>query len=46
MDAHLMMLILLDCFQNKLTVSSIHDSFGTHPSDVDRLNQVLHAFFI
>lgn len=44
LDAAHMTLSCLDCQKNGIAFASVHDSFWTHPSDVDTLNQV-YLFF-
>lgn len=46
LDATHMMLTSLDCAQRGLTFTSVHDSFWTHASDVDVMNECLRDQFI
>jgi DNA-directed RNA polymerase len=46
-DASHLMLTVNECFENGITdFSAIHDSYGTHPSDVDQLGIILRNKFI
>jgi len=46
LDATHMLMSAMDCAQNGITFASVHDSFWTHPSDVDNLNRILRDAFI
>ncbi|KAL4920728.1 hypothetical protein BDW62DRAFT_198613 [Aspergillus aurantiobrunneus] len=46
LDATHMMLSASACHQQGLTFSAVHDSFWTHPSDVDSMNQILREAFV
>ncbi|TGZ84706.1 DNA/RNA polymerase [Ascodesmis nigricans] len=46
LDATHMLLSATKCAENGLTFASVHDSFWTHPSDVDTLNEILREAFI
>jgi len=46
LDATHMLLSAIECNKAGLTFASVHDSFWTHPSDVDTLNRVLRDAFI
>jgi len=46
LDATHMLLSAIECNKAGLTFAAVHDSFWTHPSDVDTLNEVLRDAFI
>ncbi|KAL4738427.1 hypothetical protein BDV11DRAFT_189717 [Aspergillus similis] len=46
LDATHMMLSAIACHQAGLTFSAVHDSFWTHPSDVDSMNRILREAFV
>ena len=46
LDASHMLLSALNCNASGLTFASVHDSFWTHPSDVDKMNIILRNAFI
>ncbi|KAI5805117.1 hypothetical protein EDC01DRAFT_685897 [Geopyxis carbonaria] len=46
LDATHMLLSATKCAENGLSFASVHDSFWTHPSDVDTLNSILRDAFI
>lgn len=46
LDATHMMLSASACHQAGLTFSAVHDSFWTHASDVDSMNQILREAFV
>lgn len=46
LDATHMLLSASKCSKAGLTFASVHDSFWTHPRDVDQLNQILREAFI
>ncbi|KAL8997214.1 MAG: hypothetical protein Q9169_003480 [Polycauliona sp. 2 TL-2023] len=46
LDATHMMLSAMQCEKHDLTFTAVHDSFWTHPSDVDTMNGVLRDTFI
>ncbi|KAF8463534.1 hypothetical protein BDZ91DRAFT_764650 [Kalaharituber pfeilii] len=46
LDATHMLLSALECHKTGLTFAAVHDSFWTHPSDVDTLNRILRDAFI
>lgn len=46
LDATHMLLSALACAEEKLTFASVHDSFWTHPSDVDKMNCILRDAFV
>ncbi|KAF8450112.1 hypothetical protein BGX38DRAFT_1092142 [Terfezia claveryi] len=46
LDATHMLLSAIECNKAGLTFAAVHDSFWTHPSDVDTLNRVLRDAFI
>lgn len=46
LDATHMLLSATECYRNGLTFAAVHDSFWTHPSDVDTLNRILRNEFI
>ena len=46
LDATHMLLSAIECNKAGLTFAAVHDSFWTHPSDVDTLNQFLRDAFI
>lgn len=46
LDATHMLLSAKRCYDENLTFASVHDSFWTHPSDVDTLNRILREAFI
>lgn len=46
LDATHMLMSAMMCAKAGLTFASVHDSFWTHPSDVDELNRILREAFI
>lgn len=46
LDATHMLMSAMKCSKAGLTFASVHDSFWTHPSDVDQLNRILRDAFI
>ncbi|KAI5853091.1 hypothetical protein DFP73DRAFT_489685 [Morchella snyderi] len=46
LDATHMLMSAKRCHDANLTFASVHDSFWTHPSDVDTLNRILREAFI
>ncbi|KAG0644819.1 hypothetical protein HOY80DRAFT_1027224 [Tuber brumale] len=46
LDASHMLLSALNCAAAGLTFASVHDSFWTHPSDVDEMNRILRDSFV
>ena len=46
LDASHMLLSALNCYASGLTFASVHDSFWTHPSDVDKMNVILRNAFV
>ena len=46
LDATHMLLSAIECNKKGLTFAAVHDSFWTHPSDVDTLNEILRDAFI
>ncbi|KAL8978997.1 MAG: hypothetical protein Q9205_005563 [Flavoplaca limonia] len=46
LDATHMLLSAMQCEKQGLTFTAVHDSFWTHPSDVDTMNGVLRDTFI
>jgi DNA-directed RNA polymerase len=46
LDATHMLMSAKRCHDENLTFASVHDSFWTHPSDVDTLNRILREAFI
>lgn len=46
LDATHMLMSAMNCAKAGLTFASVHDSFWTHPSDVDELNRILRDAFI
>src|SRR5437588_1258809 len=46
LDASHMLLSALNCDASGLTFASVHDSFWTHPSDVDVMNRILRDSFV
>lgn len=46
LDATHMILSALQCEKQGLTFTAVHDSFWTHASDVDTMNQILRDAFI
>lgn len=46
LDATHMLLSATKCAEQGLTFASVHDSFWTHPSDVDELNRILRDAFV
>ncbi|KAL8671733.1 MAG: hypothetical protein Q9168_003778 [Polycauliona sp. 1 TL-2023] len=46
LDATHMLLSAMQCEKRGLTFTAVHDSFWTHPSDVDTMNGVLRDTFI
>ncbi|KAL8871977.1 MAG: hypothetical protein Q9174_002310 [Haloplaca sp. 1 TL-2023] len=46
LDATHMILSALECEKQGLTFAAVHDSFWTHPGDVDTMNGILRDMFI
>ena len=46
LDATHMLLSAIECNKEGLDFAAVHDSFWTHPSDVDKLNRILRDCFI
>ncbi|KAI5849215.1 hypothetical protein BZA05DRAFT_402593 [Tricharina praecox] len=46
LDATHMLMSAMECATNGITFAAVHDSFWTHPSDVDGLNRILRDAFI
>ncbi|KAL7270076.1 DNA-directed RNA polymerase [Rhizina undulata] len=46
LDATHMLMSAMKCQEHNLMFASVHDSFWTHPSDVDTLNRILRDAFI
>jgi DNA-directed RNA polymerase len=46
LDSSHMLLTALEMDRRGLTFSAVHDSFWTHPADIDEMNQVLRETFI
>jgi DNA-directed RNA polymerase len=46
LDATHMLLSAAECAEQGLTFASVHDSFWTHPNNVDDLNRILRDAFI
>lgn len=46
LDATHMLLSAIECSKRGLTFAAVHDSFWTHPSDVNTLNEILRDAFI
>jgi DNA-directed RNA polymerase len=46
LDASHMMLSAVACQSKKVNFASVHDSYWTHPSDVDEMNKILRESFI
>lgn len=46
LDATHMLMSAIKCHDQGLAFASVHDSFWTHPSDVDKLNSILRDAFI
>lgn len=46
LDASHMLLSALECYELGLDFAAVHDSFWTHASDVDTMNEVLRDAFI
>lgn len=46
LDSSHMLLTALEMDRRALTFSAVHDSFWTHPCDVDEMNQVLRDCFV
>ncbi|KAL4903779.1 hypothetical protein BDW74DRAFT_155424 [Aspergillus multicolor] len=46
LDATHMLLSARACHEAGLTFSAVHDSFWTHPSDVDTMNHILRETFV
>eukprot|EP00461_Guttulinopsis_vulgaris_P002282 UN02283 len=46
LDATHMMLTSMQCAKHGLVFSSVHDSYWTHPGDVDKMNALLRDQFI
>jgi DNA-directed RNA polymerase, mitochondrial len=45
-DSTHMMLTAIRCRDEGISFAGVHDSFWTHPGDVDRLGQILRAQFV
>jgi len=41
-----MMLTALQCYEEGIVYAAVHDSYWCHPSDVDRMGQILRDQFI
>ncbi|TFK81972.1 DNA/RNA polymerase [Polyporus arcularius HHB13444] len=46
LDATHMMLTALECRAQGLTFASVHDSYWTHPSDIDQMSAIIRDTFI
>lgn len=46
LDATHMLLSATKCAEKGITFAAVHDSFWTHPADIDRLNTILREAFI
>lgn len=46
LDATHMLLSAAKCADNGITFAAVHDSFWTHPGDVDNLNRILRDAFV
>jgi len=46
LDSSHMLLTALEMERRGLTFSAVHDSFWTHPCDVDEMNEVLRETFV
>lgn len=46
LDATHMMLTALECRAQGLTFASVHDSYWTHPSDIDQMSSIIRETFI
>ena len=46
LDASHMMLTAVNCHASNITFASVHDSYWTHPGDVDNMNKILREAFI
>ncbi|PLB51062.1 putative mitochondrial DNA-directed RNA polymerase [Aspergillus steynii IBT 23096] len=46
LDATHMMMSATACYRAGLTFSAVHDSFWTHASDVDKMNEILREAFV
>ena len=46
LDASHMVLTALKCDKMGLTFASVHDSFWTHPGDVDTMNEIIRDSFV
>ncbi|KAI0742483.1 DNA/RNA polymerase [Daedaleopsis nitida] len=46
LDATHMMLTALECRAQGMTFASVHDSYWTHPSDIDQMSAVIRDTFI
>ena len=46
LDATHMLLSAVECAKQGLTFAAVHDSFWTHPNNVDNLNRILRDAFI
>ena len=46
LDATHMLLSAIKCSEENITFAAVHDSFWTHPADIERLNAILREAFI
>jgi DNA-directed RNA polymerase, mitochondrial len=46
LDASHMMISALACQERKICFAAVHDSYWTHPSDVDEMNKLLREAFV
>lgn len=46
LDATHMLMSAMKCSEAGITFASVHDSFWTHPADVDKMNRILRDAFI
>jgi DNA-directed RNA polymerase len=46
LDSTHMLLTALECDKENITFAAVHDCFWTHPSNVDRMNQILRQQFV
>ena len=46
LDSTHMILTALKCFEHKISFASVHDSYWTHPADVDSMSSILRNEFV
>ncbi|KAH7437100.1 hypothetical protein KP509_05G056000 [Ceratopteris richardii] len=46
LDSTHMMMTALECAEERILFAGVHDSYWTHPSDVEKLNHILRSKFV